>query len=676
MPRLEQNPEYKRAAKLAEVGPETWNSWIGALAVVANGFEELTKNAPVGSLLRALGRGKQPDKPGTGKEELEKFVLDYAFPGGSNVGGVVKGLKAGIRKGKPGAAELRKLMAEEFRLRGKVPTQAAGSDPEWFSRLLRGTPYHAGQYEKFPRLAEKFNPHLGGAGNLGEPQGISLTYNPTELYGNKGAFVRKPRKWNKVAGKLQKTYAEISNEIGVLNANIENGFVPEDKISQTKEKLRRLYDKRRMVNTQAYKYDGVETTDSPFTRVLPRFHGAPESAVLKGWKGGGDEQLFKDAYVYALNQMPLAWSNAFGRRQIPDYAYLSNVLADSTTKKEFNTHITRYLQSKGKRGVLYLPQRYDEYELRVFDPRDVVMLDERTMRDAATRRSTGDPGSGSDYVNSNTYDPYADILVPHFKPSRRKEVLSAWEDELANAGHPSDSLGDIYRDIDLPSLELAPDAMRQTQREEVTIGALANAAKAEQEGLRLQQGEPRVRGRRPRQEDRVYTPHKEGDLISEDGQYLFSVDGELMDTFTGQTWSMDEQLIADVLAKHNWNDVPSEAAKSWEGVGGHWKKTNVEPGAPGVDPVGMKPWVLPEQEGYLDDLGYTIDKDKGIALHKSGNDLFDLTTGKVHAKGTTEYSTLYDAPTKLEQEVQKAMDESKSMSIKIKTPSTKTKIPL
>jgi len=35
MPRIEEHPEYKYAADLARVGPETWQSWIGALAAVA-----------------------------------------------------------------------------------------------------------------------------------------------------------------------------------------------------------------------------------------------------------------------------------------------------------------------------------------------------------------------------------------------------------------------------------------------------------------------------------------------------------------------------------------------------------------------------------------------------------------------------------------------------------------
>ena len=103
MPRLEEHPEYKYAARLAKVGPETWNSWINALAAVASGFQDLTKDAPMGTVLRQIGTGVPRTKLEPEKQ-LEQAVLDYMVPQAS---GVIKGLKAGIRKGKPEALKLR-----------------------------------------------------------------------------------------------------------------------------------------------------------------------------------------------------------------------------------------------------------------------------------------------------------------------------------------------------------------------------------------------------------------------------------------------------------------------------------------------------------------------------------------------------------------------------------------
>lgn len=126
MPRLEDNPSYKHAAQLAKAGPETWQSWMGALGALKDMFFAATADAPVGSVLRLAGTGV-PRTQQSLEQDIEDTILNYGFPGGSNIGGVIKGLKPAIRKAKPGARELRSVMAEEFRARGKTPSQAAGS---------------------------------------------------------------------------------------------------------------------------------------------------------------------------------------------------------------------------------------------------------------------------------------------------------------------------------------------------------------------------------------------------------------------------------------------------------------------------------------------------------------------------------------------------------------------
>jgi hypothetical protein len=120
VPRLEDNPEYKRAAQLAKVGPETWKSWVGALAAVASGFKELTKNAPMGSLLRATGLSDTPPSKPSAADMLLSGV-DAVTP----TAGIFLGQKAKI-------ADLAKLEEARRLLAHKVPAEQVRKQTGWF----------------------------------------------------------------------------------------------------------------------------------------------------------------------------------------------------------------------------------------------------------------------------------------------------------------------------------------------------------------------------------------------------------------------------------------------------------------------------------------------------------------------------------------------------------------
>jgi hypothetical protein len=799
VPRLEDNPEYKRAAQLAKVGPETWKSWVGALAAVASGFKELTKDAPAGTFLRQLGIGTEPTKQSP-SEELERLVIDYGIPGGSQTGAVIKGLKAAIRKGKPGAQELRKVMAQEQAARGQ------GNAEDFFGSILRGTPYHAGRYERFPQVGEMFNPAQFKSGNLGEPIGISLTYNPTTLYGEKGSFVKKPMKWDRARDKLNDVF--------------ETRELPVETAKKVYSKYTNLRDK--------------SASEFPFARVFPCFHGRPEDVIIKGWKGSGDEQLLKDAYTYALQQMPEVWrvrrgynpnhitdsfpewptnrltemtdianelvsdnnllhaiSNVLNSHEkglapfrfdietiaksnlpvsyqvalkapegsvgreakrdrlklltqkvlddfamdrvpsntptIPDFHHLRSQLQDrDSARRVFNTHLTQYLQSKGKRGILYLPQRYDEYEIRMFEPRDVLMLDLRKVKSPEIARTTGDPGYRGTYKHGDKPT----------KMARRHDVLDSWEQERSRAGlgvdHSSTSLGAIYKDIDLPSLKLQPPELSHTQAQEVKTAALAHMMQANQAGLRMGQ-EGYSRGFKEEDlpwssslskkypKDPLHDKEKIGQQLADflsnpdamfskqkDSIVAFNKDtGNLMGSYThpNLTHLLDDDIYTSNLTKEIFAEFADDMApiKHIDDLA-DFLATGKKPGF-GASVMEEVPQTTIDEElknfsdileeGYLTDLGYILDKDKNIAVHKSGNDLFDLTTGKVHAKGTPEYTKLtaklqpkspaamYNAPlTKADEldlntpfeKAQEAFD--KFQSIKIKTKPPQPKIPL
>jgi hypothetical protein len=142
----------------------------------------------------------------------------------------------------------------------------------------------------------------------------------------------------------------------------------------------------------------------------------------------------------------------------------------SELRKRFNTHLTQYLQSKGKRGVLYLPQRYNEYEMRMFDPRDVVMLDFRNLEDAGVKR-------------------FADRMYGMAPKSTARDAIFDWG--LQGAGGQPSNLGAIYRDIKLHDVRLPDPETIKNERGLVMLKALSNAKQAEHPGLRVGSTSPK-----------------------------------------------------------------------------------------------------------------------------------------------------------------------------------------
>ena len=200
----------------------------------------------------------------------------------------------------------------------------------------------------------------------------------------------------------------------------------------------------------------------------------------------------------------------------------------SKNRQDFNTHLTDYLKSKGYRGVLYSPQRYNEYELRMLDARDVVQQDIRSVDDPAVRRLYTGP---EDRFNSNLEKIYsemtslyeqlpkvkyggvehtnlmkkysdlgakADILIETKKvlPKPKKVAsVNEWKtrsDYEANpyqeSGHTPYALGAIYSDIDMSKLRLDSDEVRRALAEEVKSGVLSQQAAT----LKAKQGLGRI----------------------------------------------------------------------------------------------------------------------------------------------------------------------------------------
>jgi hypothetical protein len=659
MPRLSQNPELKRAARLARVGPDTWKSWVDAGRVPLEMIKSFMGDSVGGDLLRAAGV-EMPPKRGD-LETLKENIVDFGMP--NLPVGQIKRLSHAIRKGSPEGKKLREVMSKEMGLRGKA------DQDDYVDSLLRSTPFHGRGYEHYPQTGELYNTGFGKPGNIGEPQGLSLTYRePRKFVREHSSFAKRPKKYLNAAARLNramdkapdtevkeldallsKLVRERSSLKNTMTPGAEGAFKPElvDELNKADAKIDNLIDIRDTVaknslvakigRKQAQYFDKGKTDPAPISRVFPRFHGRPSEKIVKGWSGSGDEGVLQEAYTYALKQMPEIWSKtvysddlvrnafpdlynpsqlaiyehmaevmskdpeklrtaeliveSFNRGEVPsnslrrsfglftnnfyqatlataedaskhsvglidNVSTLINIVKDAENssltqallpsyqgikasmngraKQEFNTHLSDYLRSKGYRGILYSPQRYGEYEMRMLDPRDVVQQDIRNVDDPALERlykgkakksdhykttikrvqelreeaaglPNGDPLKASLMSEASELHRRLDIrenITPGRKTTSKKtDTIKEWQarsDYEANpyqeSGHSPYALGSIYSDIDMSALRLDPDEVRQAAREQVKMGVLAQEEQTLADGLSLGKlGDSRVR---------------------------------------------------------------------------------------------------------------------------------------------------------------------------------------
>lgn len=279
-----------------------------------------------------------------------------------------------IKQVEPLAKALRKIMQAEMKARGPIPKSEPGK-PRLFSEILRGTYYHG--RETLPEgeelLKQPFKEARARSGNLGEPIGISLTYKPEvsakfSKIPDPGAmedlqFQRTQRfgpglyRYDVFGGKLEETWAVMAKSV-----------------EEAKEKLAKYHD----------------FTRTKVARTMPLFGGPPEKSILKAWepKAGAE---FKEAYSKATRRMIKETPEI--RRSATDYDSFKGVLEGGFNREgqrlneRFNELVTEALKEKGYKGVLYSPHRYGEYELRMFNPEDVLMLEQRSLREKGIERA-------------------------------------------------------------------------------------------------------------------------------------------------------------------------------------------------------------------------------------------------------------------------------------------------
>ncbi|MCX8125811.1 MAG: hypothetical protein N3E40_01525 [Dehalococcoidia bacterium] len=274
-----------------------------------------------------LGGPHLPGRP----EALDFLYYEAAPPGVELAAGLSGALPLVIRDRPPDMVRaLRRLIAEEHAARGE-PSRP--DDP--IERVARGSWYHGvsevSQAHNALRLPEdifeKGLPISYHYGTPGEPAGVSLTANPivSGLFGRGKAF----RVFPLYEGPPKKAIIDLTSKAGLKEFE------------------------------RAYRKAFRET----FTPDLAFELGLDLVYMMRNEPG-------MDPYRAFINAM----RNAFSR---------------TNKAAELNKRITDELLSKGKRFVVYHPKRYSEYEMLALDPKYVVPLDYRDVRDYALLNMSG-----------------------------------------------------------------------------------------------------------------------------------------------------------------------------------------------------------------------------------------------------------------------------------------------
>ncbi len=186
------------------------------------------------------------------------------------------------------------------------------------------------------------------------------------------------------------------------------------------------------------------SADEYIHRVLPQYGGPPTQRVVNLMSPEGRTAL-NDAYdVVAnkyLNQPFPGYEYSTPIKEIagllegpyistPGYTEkalegLHNRLGGAVGTGPFNQQLSNQLQSQGYRGLLYNPQRWNEYEMLMLDPKYVLPLDYRRAQEYA------------DAVNIPKYET---LKYPGSTPGTSKG-LSQIEDLMSQN---KSRLGDIY----------------------------------------------------------------------------------------------------------------------------------------------------------------------------------------------------------------------------------------
>lgn len=279
--------------------------------------------------------------------------------------------------------QLRKSMAEEMRSRGPIgqvtpsEMQAWTMHKEKFPMEVVGTP----EYKPFKSVQSEYGP-------ITDP--IDQILRGSWYHG----MSKESR--NKLFGDLP---SQMPGESALIEANRQGIPISHHDSASISNKLGEPAGvSLSMLPTKARQF----SADEFIHRVQPQYGGSPIDRTVNLMTKEGRGTL-NDAYDVVANKI-LATPTYYGAEQISPLEHLAkqlnwerDVVTKGTLKGEishpysylqdkqhqffdtgfFNKQLSEQLQSQGKRGILYNPQRWDEYEMLMLDPKYALPLDYR-----------------------------------------------------------------------------------------------------------------------------------------------------------------------------------------------------------------------------------------------------------------------------------------------------------
>lgn len=354
------------------------------------------------------------------------------------------------------------------------------------SSLLRGPLYHGGRY--YPRPGKTFKDYeiRGGADFVGEPWGASVTLSPAvakrfskmspqqeKAY---SFFTKKMSEFERAGRRLEQmdpAYAQLADMYRSQVASKKDvaARMTHDVLMKRLKTLKPdLYRKMRAVRRGRSK---VKRIPNYIARVLPIFGPQPERVVLRAWTKKGQRHM-NEAFLEALMDTPQASWVWEGTGLRPDYR---DALAKTKEAAIINRKMSENLRKRGWKAVLFSPGRYDEYELRVLDPGDLLMIDKRMFNPYVSAKS--DPGidrlelthaipTRTEFMSRTSKGPafLRDIHQP-VREMAREKIMGGWKPKaggfIGKKAGLSTSLADqsstidkVLSNIDLDDVVLAP----------------------------------------------------------------------------------------------------------------------------------------------------------------------------------------------------------------------------
>lgn len=333
---------------------------------------------------------------------------------------------------------IRKQMSAENVARGKPSGSLVGD-------VSRGLWLHGrGAY---PKTGETFADSRVRVGNLGEPYGLSLTADK-ELLARSFAKHQMPK--GKKILMEKETFKEYKNQWDIFMSA--KGFNKDYAEAELKHILMASDNPPNVINPKVIGIGNPLSRAPSFARVFPQFGGIPEEKILPAWVAPETEwsqKIIKDAYIESLPKEIKTNLHSWLRRtdtiaSFDPAVFIKHSLGEMTDllmTENFNKRISQNLLKKGYKALMYSPERYNEYEMRMFDPADVLMLDMRKQED---------PALGKMYEETLTGYTFPDRFAIRKKGTQAKK-LSKWKQGAAP--REGASLRNIYEKITWEDIE-------------------------------------------------------------------------------------------------------------------------------------------------------------------------------------------------------------------------------